>query len=327
VSRERQPEDSGDKRSRRKKAIKKARGGPSRQPARKPPERRRIVAAKRSDVGGSEKGTAKRSAGGGYGRFARRFDRFGNRALERAHPPLRRAGRVVRPVVAPVLAFLALWGRRAVAWLLRALGLLDRGARTAARLAVRGATWLSAVVTPRRAAAAAIVAAAAALVVSQFLVYRGVEVGGPAYAGLPDVAKPPAVAVRKAGEAHSYLLIPLAAIAAAIGVLAGRERARARLGLPVAALGLVALAVVLLVDRPAGLDAGAQTSRFAGASAVLDQGFYAELAAAAGMAIAGVLYYARPCRIRISSSGRAASARRRRPPRQDSSPGRVARSA
>ena len=181
--------------------------------------------------------------------------------------------------------------------------------------------------TPRRAAAATIVAAAGALVVSQFLDYRGVEIGGPAYAGLPDVAQPPAVAVRTAGEAHSYLLMPLAAIAAAVGVLAAGSGRAPWLGLVVTALGLVALAVILLVDLPAGLDAGAQTSRFAGASAVLDQGFYAELAAAGGMAIAGVLYYARPCRIRISSSGRAASARRRRPRRQDSSPARVARSA
>ena len=53
----------------------------------------------------------------------------------------------------------------------------------------------------------------------------------------------------------------------------------------------------------------------------------AELAAAGALVLAGLLYYARPCRIRISSSGRAASARRRRPRRRDSSPARVARSA
>jgi hypothetical protein len=166
-----------------------------------------------------------------------------------------------------------------------------------------------------------------ALVVSQFIDYRGVEIGGAAYAGLPDVAQPPMEGVKTAGEAHSYLLVPLAVLAAGLGVLAGTSRARPRLGLLIAALGLLALAVILLVDLPAGLDAGKLTSRFAAAEAVLDDGFDAELAAAAGLASAGVLYYARPCRIRISSSGRAASARRRRPRRRASSRARVARSA
>jgi hypothetical protein len=230
-------------------------------------------------------------------------------------------------VAAPLLAFLALLGRRALGLLFKALAAAERVVRATLRLAVRAATALSAVVTPRRAVAATIVAAAGALVVSQFIDYRGVEIGAAAYAGLPGAAEPPTVAVKTAGEAHSYLLVPLAALAAALGVLAGTKRARPRLGLVIAALGLVALAVVLLVDLPAGLDVGNQSARFAGASAVLDDGFYAELAAAAGLASAGVLYYARPCRIRISSSGRAASARRRRPRRPASSPARVARSA
>jgi hypothetical protein len=275
-----------------------------------------------------------RRVGTTLGRTTRRLDRAGNRALERAHPPLRRAGRAAAPVgrraraaALPVLAVLARLGRLALAWFLRAVALCERAVRACGRALVRGATSASGVLTPRRAAALVIVAAGAALVVSQFIDYRGVEIGGSQYAGLPDVAQPPAVDVKTAGEAHSYLLIPLAAVAMAIGVLAARRRARGRLGLIVTGLGLVALAVILLVDLPAGLDAGAQTSRFAGASAVLDKGFYAELAAAGGMAIAGLLYYARPCRIRISLSGRAASARRRRPRRPDSSPAKVARSA
>ncbi len=276
----------------------------------------------------------RRRVGAAAASMSRRLDRAGNRALERAYPPLRRGARAAAPVLRParaaalaVLAFLLLLGRRALALLFGGLALAERALRAAARLAVRAATALSAVVTPRRALAAAIVGAAAALVVSQFIDYRGVEIGGTAYAGLPDFAQPPAVAVKTAGQAHHYLLIPLALIAGCLGVLAGTRRARPRLGLLVAALGLVALAVILLVDRPAGLDAGSVTSRFAGAEAVLDDGFYAELAAAAGLASAGVLYYARPCRIRISSSGRAASARRRRPRRPDSSPAKVARSA
>ncbi|HWO46740.1 MAG TPA: hypothetical protein VNM41_01670, partial [Solirubrobacterales bacterium] len=126
--------------------------------------------------------------------------------------------------------------------------------------------------------------------------------------------------------AHLYLLVPVGLAAIALGLLALRREER-RLGLLVAALGLVSIAVILIVDLPHGLDEGSQTSRFAGASAVLEDGFYAELAAAGGLLLAGLLYYARPCRIRISLSGRAASARRRRPRRRASSRARVARNA
>jgi hypothetical protein len=214
--------------------------------------------------------------------------------------------------------------RPAAALLLRAIALGERWVRGGCAAAVRFATRASGVVTPQRAIGAAIVAAGACLAASQFLDYRAVEIGQPGYAGLGSVARPPTADVRTAGDAHAYLLVPLGLIAAGLGAFAaGRDRRR--LGLTVAALGLVAVAAILAVDLPSGLDEGAETSRFAGATAVLEDGFYAELAAAAGLVIAGLLYYARPCRIRINSSGRAASARRRRPRRQASSRARVAR--
>ena len=193
----------------------------------------------------------------------------------------------------------------------------------------RAATAASAVITPGRAAAAVVIAAGACLIASQFIDYRAVEIGQPGYAGLQDlsgVAAAPTREARTAGAAHAYLLVPVGLLAMALGVLAWRREAK-RLGLLVVALGLISLAVILLVDLPHGLDEGSQTSRFAGASAVLEDGFYAELAAAGGMVLAGLLYYARPCRIRINLSGRAASARRRRPRRRASSRARVARSA
>jgi hypothetical protein len=202
----------------------------------------------------------------------------------------------------------------------------ERGLRRAWALAMRAATAASAVVTPRRAIGAVVLAAGVCLVVSQFIDYRGVEIGQPGYAGLPDVASVPTRDVRTAGEAHSYLLVPLGVLAGLLGIACARRERRA-LGLAVLGLGLAALAVILLVDLPAGLDESAQSARFAGALAVLEDGFYAELAAAAGLVLAGLLYYARPCRIPISSSGRAASARRRRPRRRASSRARVARSA
>jgi hypothetical protein len=227
--------------------------------------------------------------------------------------------------------------RRGIAWagprvrpiaarFFRALAVGERWVRRACRGAVRGATRLSAIFTPPRVLGLVVAAGGVALIASQFIDYRAVEIGQPGYADLPGAASPPTEDVKTAGEAHSYLLVPLGAAAIVLGLLAA-GRTRRRLGLAVAGLGLVALATILLVDLPNGLDAGTQTSRYAGATAVLEDGFYAELAAAAALLIAGLLYYARPCRIRISLSGRAASGRRRRPRRRASSRARVARRA
>jgi hypothetical protein len=257
---------------------------------------------------------------------SRQLDRFGNRGLERAYPTVRAVRR--RSERAGRQAWAWLWPRLRplLGFLFGAVAALERWVRLACRMLARAATAASTVITPRRAAAALLIVAGACLVASQFIDYRAVEIGQPGYAGLGGVAAVPTVEERTAGDAHAYLLVPVGILAMALGALALRREAK-RLGLLVAALGLLSLAVILLVDLPQGLDEGAQTSRFAGASAVLEDGFFAELAAAGGMVLAGLLYYARPCRIRINLSGRAASARRRRPRRRASSRARVARSA
>jgi hypothetical protein len=260
---------------------------------------------------------------------SRRVDAAGNRALERAYPPLRRAWRVAGPALLAAAAFLWRVLRPALMWCFRGLALVEAALRTVGRGAARAATAAAAVLTPRRAIGVVIAAAGGLLVVSQFLDYHGVQIGGPSYAGLPDVAKPPTVDLQTAGQAHSYVLVGVGAIVVALGlaviVRGGRVGRLAALGAIVA--GAASLAVILLIDLPHGLDVGAQSSRFAGASAVLEKGFAAELAAAGGVILAGVLYYARPCLIRISLSGRGVSARRRRPRRRASSRARVARSA
>jgi hypothetical protein len=258
--------------------------------------------------------------------WTRRVDAAANRGLERAHPALRRAWRSASVGLAAALAWLGPRVRPVAALLFRCLAALDRAVRRACATAVAAATAASVAITPRRALGFAIFAIGGFLLASQFIDYRGVEIGQPGYAGLPEVAAPPSVSVRTAGQAHAYLLVPVGALAALLGLLCAR-RERRGLGLAVSALGLLALAVILLVDLPDGLDAAADSSRFSGATAVLDDGFYAELAAAGGLVLTGLLYYARPCPIRISSSGRAASARRRRRRPQASSRARVARSA
>jgi hypothetical protein len=250
--------------------------------------------------------------------------------LERAHPPLRRAWRTAGLALLAAAALLWRGLRPLLRWFFLALAAVEAALRLGGRLAARAATAAAAVLTPRRAIGLVIVAAGALLVVSQFLDYHAVQiVAGPEYAYGIRLAKAPTVDLRTAGQAHSYVLVPVGAIAALLGLVlilrGGRLGRRAALGAIVA--GAASLAVILLIDLPHGLDVGAQSSRFAGASAVLEKGFSAELAAAGGMLLGGLLYYARPCLIRISLSGRAASARRRRPRRRASSRARVARSA
>lgn len=280
-----------------------------------------MIAAKRPRLGQRLKRAPRLVA-----RWTRRLDRAASRGLERVHPTVRRIARRADSLATASLAWAGPRLRPPAAAFFRGLAWADAATRRACTRSAQAATRASGVITPRRAVAAAIVAAGVLLAVSQFIDYRAVEIGQPGYVGLAGAAEAPTVDVKTAGEAHAYLLLPLGLLGVVLGLACGR-RESPRLSLAVAAIGALSILVILLVDRPAGLDEGVETARFAGASAVLDDGFYAELAAAGGLLVAGLLYYARPCRIRISSSGRAASARRRRPRRPDSSPGRVARRA
>jgi hypothetical protein len=236
--------------------------------------------------------------------LSRRADRAVNRVLRRAHPPLARAGRRAR-----VLGGRAAHRARPVAHLLfRGLSRLERSLLHSRDLAVRAATRASAVLSPERAICLTILAAAACLAVAQFVDYRTVEIGGAGYAGLP-AASAPRVATEAAGAAHAYLLLPVALLAAALALVVLRNGRRRGLGRIVFALGLLSLAVILLVDLPAGLDAGAQTSRFAGAAAILLDGFYAQVAAACGLMIGGLLLVWQP-RARKPSLARTQGGRR-----------------
>jgi hypothetical protein len=265
-------------------------------------------------------------------RFSRRMDRVANRALERAYPPLHRAWSGALPLLVALVALLWRLLRPVLMWFFRALALVEATLRALGRAAARAATALSAVLPPRRGIGLTMAAAGGLLVVSQFLNYHGVQIGGSAAFAAPrgvEPAPPPTVDLQVAGQAHSYVLVPVGALVIVLGLLViwrgGRLGRLAALGTVLA--GAASLAVILLVDLPHGTDVGGESARFAGASAVLENGFAAELAAAGGVLLAGVLYHARPCLIRISLSGRAASARRRRPRRRASSRARVARSA
>jgi hypothetical protein len=253
--------------------------------------------------------------------WTRKADARANRLLLRAWPPLARWGRRGR-------AAAVRWSRRAGrrlrplgVLLLRALGRLERLLLRARDLTVAWSRRASAVLTPERALCLATVGAAACLAVSQFVEYRAVELGQPGYAGL-TAATPPTVDGRSPGEAHAYLLLPVAAAAAGLALVVLRNGRRRGLGRVIFGLGALSAAVALLIDLPAGRDVGVQASRFAGAEAVIETGFYAQLASAAGLMLCGALlvaapraasrYHARRCRTRTSSFARAASALRRR---------------
>jgi hypothetical protein len=241
----------------------------------------------------------------------RRVDRAASRRIEKLRP---RLVRLVRRLRSGAVRFAKALGKRlrpVGVFVLRLFSRGERWLRRASALAIRGAARASAVLTPQRAVCGVVVASALCLVVAQFVDFRSVEIGQPGYAGLAAAAAP-TVAAKTPVDVHSYVLIALALVAAACAAAMALRPKRRGLGRVVIALGLLSIAVILLVDLPAGLDEGTLTARFSGATAVLDEGFYAQLAAAAGLVLGGLLYYARPCRIRINLSGRAASARRRR---------------
>jgi hypothetical protein len=312
--------------------MKKALAGPAKRTAKKKPERPAMIAAARRRIRAVPGAVSKRARAALPATVAatRRIDRAANRLLLRAWPPIARLGRAARRLGGRA-------GRRLrplAVLLLRALSKLERGLLRSRDLAVRAATRASAALTPERAIGAAILASAACLAVSQFIDYRAVEIGRSGYAGLP-AARAPTVGAEAAGQAHAYLLVPVALFAALLALVALRSERRRGLARAVFALGLLSLAVVLLVDLPAGLDVGGQASRFSGASAVLLDGFYAEIASAAGLMIGALLlvaapkaaarYHARPCRTPINSFARAARGLRRRRRRRASSRGRAAR--
>lgn len=222
-----------------------------------------------------------------------------------ARPALKRAGegarRQLRPAAAAVFRLAA--------------GLehgLQAGSGTLAASLGAGVTRLSRVLTPERAVFGVTVAAAGCLLVSQFVDYRGVEIGEPGYAEVTSIAPPPQRSQETPNEAHAYLLIPVAL--AAIGLAAvALVRRRWRLGRLVSVAGLAAVAVTLVVDMPSGLDEGKAKVLFAGAHAKLNDGFYAELAASTVLVLCGLLLAANLRPARRPERGPRPARRRRRP--------------
>ena len=144
------------------------------------------------------------------------------------------------------------------------------------RLARRGLEALSRFATPTRVLALVVAGAAILLALSQFADYRSISIGNDAYAdGIQTVAPAPVAETAETGSAHSYLMVPLAAVA--LIVLGAALTGRWRLCRLIALVGLAAIAIGLIHDRPTGLDTGDEALAYTGVEATLLGGFYAQL--------------------------------------------------
>lgn len=192
-----------------------------------------------------------------------------------------------------------LWLRAAEvagAWVLKAWLRVVRPLLLAAwRLARAFGRLVARYVTPGRAVAAVGLVAAGALAASQWLDYHSISVGSDAYSGtVGAVAPAPEVESEIAGNAHAWLMVPLAVVAmvAIVIALSGRRKVAALL----VPIGLAVVVIALVVDLPKGLDEGTAAVAYEGAKANLLEGFWMQLAAAVVLIACGLLLprYLRP---------------------------------
>lgn len=214
--------------------------------------------------------------------------------------------------VGGALAWLLAWPLRLAALVARLITGLFAGIRS---VGGRSLALAERYATPERVLVVVTAAAAACLAYSQFVDYRGVQVGQPQYSEVSTIAPPPQTSRVLAGDAHAYVLVPLAAIALAIAVVALISR-RWRLGRLVSVIGLIGIAISLAIDLPKGLDAGTAGIAFAGARATLTDGFYAQLAASAVLVLCGWVLSINLRQRTDAVTGRRRARRRRLRPRR-----------
>jgi hypothetical protein len=143
------------------------------------------------------------------------------------------------------------------------------------------------VVTPSGTVAVVTAGAALLLATSQFIDYRGVEIGAPAYQDVQAVAPAPQTDRQTMGSVHGYAMLPVAAVA--LVALAFALGGRWRLGRVISLLGALTIAVSLLFDARRGLEEGEAALAYQGAHAVLIEGFWVQLSSAAVLLIGGLL--------------------------------------
>jgi hypothetical protein len=142
--------------------------------------------------------------------------------------------------------------------------------------------------TPKRVLALVVAGAIVLLALSQFADYRNISIGNDAYSGgIQTVAPAPVKETDATGTAHSYAMVPLAAVS--LLLLGAAMTGRWRLCRLIALAGIAAIAVGLLHDRPTGLDPGERAVAYEGVKATLLGGFYAQLASGLLLTVSSLL--------------------------------------
>ncbi len=143
-------------------------------------------------------------------------------------------------------------------------------------------------VTPARALTVVVAVAIAVLVAAQWRDYSAVSVGTDAYSGdVGAVAPPPEVSSTPTHDAHGWVMLIIAALAA-VALLASLAKRR-RLGTWLVLLGIAVLVVSLAIDAPKGLDEGDAAVAYESASATLLSGFWLQIASGAVLIACGLL--------------------------------------
>jgi hypothetical protein len=144
-------------------------------------------------------------------------------------------------------------------------------------------------ITPARGLLIAAICCAVLLGLSQFADYRGIAIGVESYdETIAAVAPAPEVGRAELGTAHSYLMVPAALIAIALLAVAAAT-GRWRLCRLAVLIGLAAVLVSFLVDRPKGLEEGELAQAFASTEAQLLGGFWVQVFAGLGLAVTSLL--------------------------------------
>lgn len=202
------------------------------------------------------------------------------------------------------------------------LGRIGSLLATAGAAAGRAALALDRILTPSRAVLMVSALAGALLLVSQFLDYRAIEIGASGYDPILDLTRAPRTGAETPIGAHSIVLVVGAIVA--LGCCAGLVlTGRRTLAIPIAAVGLLTLAVGLAFDLPRGLDSAAASAAYADASAILLSGFWLEIGSGAVLLAGGAILALGPAGAR----SRAASSRRRGADRRRERGGSAARGA
>jgi hypothetical protein len=143
-------------------------------------------------------------------------------------------------------------------------------------------------VTPVNTLAVVAGVAAVTLAISQWLDFHGVAVGAKYYQGeVGTVAPAPMVDLERTGDAHLFVMVPIAVAALVLLVLT--VMGNWRLGRVIAGLGLVGLLISVAIDVPQGLDAGTAGTAFDSADAQLLKGFWIQVTSCAVLAVCGLL--------------------------------------